>query len=253
MGAIVGGLYAAGVSLDELCKQRGFSDFRKAYVPTFSAKAVKLPLSALWAPFRTGPIGIMSGRKYDKFLKSLIPEGKEKIESLNIPFSAVVTNLIDGQAYRISEGDLATAMRASSTIAPIIRPIQIGDMLCVDGGVRANLPASAARDTGADLVVAVVVDDSLGKVSEKSLRHYRAIAERQADIVLAVTDEHQLQFADIVISPDVSGISIFSKNDDDIRRAMEAGAIAARKALPLIRQKMKLTAETQLSETSRSQ
>lgn len=253
MGAIVGGLYAAGVSLDDFCKEEGFRDFRKAYVPTLTAKTIKLPLSLLWAPFRTGPIGIMSGRKYDKFLKSLIPEGKEKIESLNIPFSAVVTNLLDGQAYRISEGDLATALRASSTIAPIIRPIKIGNMLCVDGGVRANLPASAARDTGADLVVAVVVDDSLGKVSEKSLRHYRAIAERQADIVLAVTDEHQLQFADIVISPDVSGISIFSKNDDDIRRAMEAGEIAARKALPLIRQKMKLPADTQLSETTRSQ
>ncbi len=253
MGAIVGGLYSAGMSLDELYKEKSFRDFRKSYVPTLSAKAVKLPLSALWRPFRGGPIGVMSGKKYEKYLKSLIPAGKEKIESLNIPYSAVVTNLIDGQAYRISEGDLATAMRASSTIAPIIRPVKIGDMLCVDGGVRANLPASAARDTGADLVIAVVVDDSLRKVSEKALRHFRAVGERQADIVLAVTDEHQLQFADIVISPDVSGISIFSKNDDDIRRAIEAGETAARKAVPLIRQKMKLPAETQLSETVRSQ
>ncbi len=253
MGAIVGGLYAAGVSIDDLYRESGFRDFRKSYVPTLSAKALKLPLSALWRPFRGGPIGIMSGNKYDRFLKKLIPAGKERIESLNIPYSAVVTNLLDGQAYRISEGDLATAMRASSTIAPIIRAVEIGDMLCVDGGVRANLPASAARDTGADLVIAVVVDDSLRKVSEKALRHYRAVAERQADIVLAVTDEHQLQFADIVISPDVSGISIFSKDGDDIRRAMEAGEIAARKALPLIRKKMNLPEETQLSETVRSQ
>ncbi len=253
MGAIVGGLYAAGVSIDDLCRENSFRDFRKSYVPTLAAKTLKLPLSALWSPFRTGPVGIMSGRKYQSFLEKHIPAGKEKIESLNIPYSAVVTNLIDGQAYRISEGDLATAMRASSTLAPIIRPVRIGDKLCVDGGVRANLPASAARDTGADIVVAVVVDDSLRKISEKSLRHYRAVTERLADIVLAVTDEHQLQFADIVISPDVSGISIFSKKKADILRAMEAGEIAARKALPLIKQKMNLPPETQLSESSHSQ
>lgn len=251
MGAIIGGLYAAGVSLDEVVDESTFEDFRKSYVPTFAAKAIKLPLSVLFSPFRTGPVGVMSGNKYQAFLDKHIPKDKQNIENLNIPFSAVVTNLLDGQAYRISEGKLSTAMRASSTLAPIIRPVRIGDKVCIDGGIRANLPASAARDTGADIVVAVLVDDPLRKIPEKKLRHYRAVTERLADIVLAVTDEHQLQFADIVIHPDVSGIGIFSKNEDDIRRAMEAGEIAARKALPLIREKMNLS-QTQLTETSRS-
>ena len=249
MGAIVGGMYAAGVPFDELQKEDSFSDFRKSYLPTFCAKVIRLPLSVLWSPFRTGPVGIMSGKKYQKFLERHIPKGKENIEDLNIPFSAVVTNLLDGQAYRISEGKLATAMRASSTLAPIVRPVKIGDKLCVDGGIRANLPASAARDTGADVVIAVLVDDPLRTIPEKNMRHYRKVTERLADIVLAVTDEHQLQFADIVIAPDVSGISIFSDNEEDVGRAMAAGEAAARKALPLIRQKMNLP-ETQLSETS---
>lgn len=253
MGAIIGGMYAAGVGLEELSEEKRFEEFRKSYVPTWSAKVFKLPLSLLWSPFRTGPVGIMTGKRYHKFLERHIPEGKEDIESLNIPYSSVVTNLIDGQAYRISEGDLATAMRASSTLAPIIRPVKIGDKLCVDGGVRANLPASAARDTGADVVVAVLVDDPLRKVPEKKFRHYRAVTERLTDIVLAVTDEQQLQFADIVISPDVRGISIFSRKKQDIERAMKAGEVAAEKAMPLIRQKMNLPPVTQLTETSRSQ
>lgn len=252
MGAIVGGMYAAGVDFDELSNEQSFEDFRKSYVPTWTAKTLRLPLSVLCRPFRTGPVGIMTGKKYQKFLEKHIPKGKENIESLNIPFSAVVTNLIDGQAYRISEGDLATAMRASSAIAPIIRPVKIGDKLCVDGGVRANLPASAARDTGADVVVAVLVDDPLRKVPEKELRHFRSVAERMTNIVLAVTDEQQLQFADIVISPDVSGISIFSKKREDIERAMKAGEIAAEKAMPLIRQKLNLPPSTQLSGSSLS-
>lgn len=249
MGAIVGGMYAAGVPFDELQKEDSFSEFRKSYLPTFGAKAIRLPLSVLWSPFRTNAAGVMSGKKYQAFLEKHIPKGKENIEDLNIPYSAVVTNLLDGQAYRISEGKLATAMRASSTLAPIVRPVKIGDKLCVDGGIRANLPASAARDTGADVVIAVLVDDPLRTISEKKMRHYRKVTERLADIVLAVTDEHQLQFADIVIAPDVSGISIFSKNQDDVGRAMAAGEAAARKALPLIRKKMNLP-EMQLSETS---
>ncbi len=252
MGAIVGGMYAAGVPLDELQSEESFQDFRKSYLPTFAAKVICLPISVLLSKFRTKPVGVMSGKKYQKFLEKHIPEGKENIEDLNIPFSAVVTNLLDGQAYRISEGNLATAMRASSTLAPIVRPVKIGNKLCVDGGIRANLPASAARDTGADVVVAVLVDDPLRTIPEKRMRHYRAVTERLADIVLAVTDEHQLQFADIVKAPDVSGIQIFSDSKEDIARAMAAGEAAARKALPLIRKKMNLP-DTQLSETPGTQ
>ena len=248
MGAIVGGLYAAGVPIDRLCDEQGIRAFRNSYVPTLGAKLLKLPLMVL-SPFRTGPVGIMSGEKYQKFLQKQIPAGKEKIEALNIPYSAVATNLLDGQAYRLSEGDLSLAMRASSALAPIIRPVKVGDKLCVDGGVRANLPASAARDTGADVVIAVVVDDKLKEVPEKSMWHYRNLAERMTNIVLAVTDEHQMQFADIVIAPEVSNISILSKNKDDILRAMNAGEIAARKALPLIREKLHLPPGSKLTES----
>ncbi len=248
MGAIVGGLYAAGVPVEKLCDEQGIRAFRNSYVPTLGAKMVKLPLS-LVLPFRTGPVGIMSGKKYQKFLQKQIPAGKENIEALNIPFSAVATNLLDGQAYRLSQGDLSLAMRASSALAPIIRPVKVGDKLCVDGGVRANLPASAARDTGADVVIAVVVDDKLKEVPEKGMWHYRQLAERMANIMLAVTDEQQMQFADIVIAPEVNNISILSKNKDDIIRAMNAGEIAARKALPLIREKLHLQPFSQLTES----
>jgi NTE family protein len=249
MGAIVGGLYASGVPIEQLCDERSFRAFRDSYVPTLGAKLLKLPLTVL-LPLRTGPVGIMSGRKYQKYLQKQIPEGKEKIEALNIPYSAVATNLLDGQAYRLSEGDLSLAMRASSSLAPIIRPVKVGNKLCVDGGVRANLPASAARDTGADVVIAVVVDDKLKEVPEKNMWHYRKLAERMANIMLAVTDEQQMQFADIVIAPEVSNISILSKNKDDILRAMHAGEIAARKALPLIREKLHLPPGSQLTESS---
>jgi NTE family protein len=145
---------------------------------------------------------------------------------------------LDGQAYRISEGPLATAIRASSSISPIIKPILIDDKLYCDGGIRANLPASAARETGADIVIAVLVDEPLQRLPAKRFKHLAGIASRLTDIILAVSDERQLQFSDIVINPDVSGVAILSKNGQDIGKAELAGEIATRKALPVILKKI---------------
>lgn len=254
VGSIIGGYYAAGVPLADMSETKYWQKFRKSYVPSIFKQVVKMPVSRLLSPIRRKPAGIESGNRFYRFLKKKMPDGIENIEDLNIPFSAVVTNLIDGQAYRISNGELATAMRASSSITPIIRPVKIGDKLCVDGGVRANLPASAAKDTGADIVIAVLIDEPLGTIPEKEFVHFRQVAERMTNIILAVADEHQQQFADIVIHPDLTGIGLFSKDKDDVSKAMAAGESAARKAIPIIREKMNLPPKnSQLTETMRSQ
>lgn len=253
-GSIVGGYYAAGVPLTEMSETDYWVKFRKSYVPNIYIQAIKMPISKVLSPVRRKPAGIASGKSFYRFLKKNMPEGVENIQDLKIPYSAVVTNLIDGQAYRISDGELATAMRASSSITPIVRPVKIGDKLCVDGGVRANLPASAAKDTGADVVIAVLIDEPLAKLPEKEFTHFRKVAERMTNIILAVADEHQQQFADIVIHPDLTGIGLFSKDKDDVQKAITAGESAARKAIPIIREKMNLPPKnSHLTETMRSQ
>src|SRR5262249_47311696 len=149
------------------------------------------------------------------------------VQDTKIPFSAVGTNLIDGKAYRISQGRLSTAIKASCAISPLIRPVPIDDKLYMDGGVRANLPVSAARETGAGIVIAVLVDEPLRPVPAARFKHLKWIAGRMADIVLAVSDERQLQFADIVVNPDVAGLPILSKNTADVDKAEIAGYKAA--------------------------
>lgn len=247
MGSVIGGLYSVGVPCEQLAGFGRKGGLRKKYMPGVTARLALMPLSKLLAPFRKDKLaGLVSGEKFEKHLQSMIPEGKNDFKFLKIPFSAVATNLTDGKAYRISEGKLSTALRASSSIPPLLRPVRIDNKVYVDGGVRANLPASSARDTGADVVIAVLVDEPLREVPEKSFYTYRGIASRMGDIVLSITDEHQLQFADVVINPDVSGIPTLSERPEDVAKAIAEGEKAARKALPIIRQKMNLPQGSEL-------
>jgi NTE family protein len=237
MGSIIGGSYAAGISTDRLEQLAKDNKMRKAYLPGVFTRILSMPLTPIVGLFHKDYAGIWSGKKFQRYLESYLPKDA-RIENTKIPFSAVATNLKDGEAYRLSEGDLATAIRASASISPLLKPVKIGDRLYVDGGVRANLPASAAKDTGADVVVSVLVDEPLHKLPDKTFYHFKGIANRLADVVLAVTDEHQLQFSDVIINPDVSGIPILSKKPEDYEKAIHAGEQAALKALPTIRKKM---------------
>jgi predicted acylesterase/phospholipase RssA len=246
MGAIVGGLYSAGLSLDDITTHFSDKSLSKAYMPGgFARKIASLPLSPLLHPFRPKHYaGLWSGEKLTKYLESLLPRPDMKVSDTKLPFSCVATNLLDGKAYRITDGSLATAIKASCAISPIIQPVAMDDKLFMDGGIRANLPASAARQTGAGIVIAVLVDEPLQELPAKKFTKVKNIAARMSDIVLAVADERQLQYADVVINPDVSKISLFANSPEQVLAAINAGELAARKALPHLRRKMAMMSTT---------
>jgi len=250
MGAVIGGAYAAGVPLEKIKMAGMTGEMRKAYLPGLVSRILLMPFSQLSNKLNIEKkyAGLWTGKKFERCLDKLLPKDVPPIECLKIPFSAVATNLLDGNAYRLSEGKLSRAIRASSTISPLLKPVKIGDNLYVDGGIRANLPASAAKDTGADVVIAVLVDEPIRELPDSTFFKYKAVAGRLADIILAVTDEHQLQFADVIINPDVSGIPVLSKKPEDAARAIRAGEEAARKALPAIRKKMGLSEKPQVAK-----
>jgi len=242
MGSIVGGLYAAGVSLDDIEKMMMNGSLRKAYMPVMILPKVLLsPLEKLMHPIKKHYAGLWTGNKFGQFLERQLPRGIENVQDTPIPFSAVATNLIDGKAYRISDGKLSTAIRASSTIPTILQPVAIGDKVYIDGGMRANLPALAARDTGADIVIAVLVDEPLRKLPATRFQHLSGITGRLGDVMLAVADARQLQFADVIINPDVSGLPMIKFHADDVRKIILAGKMATRKALPEIKKRLSAT------------
>lgn len=241
MGSIVGGLYAAGVPLDDIEKMLLDNSLKRSYIPGFIIPTTLIfnPVKKVFHPFKKHYAGIFTGNKFGKFLEDKLPDGVENVEDTPIPFSAVATNLIDGKAYRISDGKLSTAIRASSTIPSVLQPVAVGNKVYVDGGVRANMPASAARDTGADIVIAVLVDEPLKELPPKKFRKLSAIVSRLGDVMLGVSDARQMPFADIIINPDVSGIPVVKGKPADAERAIKAGEEATKKALPLIRKSLK--------------
>lgn len=244
MGSVVGGLYASGVSLEHIEEIVKNGTLSKSYMPGWLPPKILIsPLAKLLHPFRKHYAGLWTGKKFGQFLERQLPEGIQNVEDTPIPFSAIATNLIDGKAYRISDGRLSSAIRASSSIPPLLQPVAIGDKVYVDGGVRANLPASAARDTGADIVIAILVDEPLQILPATRFLHLSGIVERLGDIILAVADARQLPFADIVINPDVSGLPVIRGTPADASKAILAGETATRKALPAIRRRLLAAAE----------
>lgn len=249
MGAIIGGFYASGSTPEELEKRALDGSIRKAYMPGgIPPRLLMAPIIKVRSLFTKEYAGLFTGKKFEKYLRDIIPDDQEDLEHTKIRFSAVATNLLDGRSYRLSKGDLPRAMRASASISPLLQPVEIDDKLYVDGGVRTNLPAFSARDTGADIVIAVLVDEPLVQEPKKRFRSIKNTTIRLADIVLAVTDAHQLKFADVVVSPNVQGISILSNKKSDYKRAIAEGEKATERALPEIRKLLGMSSKVAATE-----
>ncbi len=240
MGSIVGGLYCAGVSVDTLESEFKISAIMKNYmtVPIY-VRMLAIPIFAVphlfgWHPYD----GFYFGNKLRNYLDRSLPENQKEIEKLNIRYCAVATNLVDGKEFVISKGPLAWAMQASSAIPVLRRPVPLEDGLLVDGAIVANVPAKAARAMGANIVIAVDVDEKLHQIPRDHFRKIGSVAPRIEQITLAHGDDPQLQSADIVIHPNVDGIGVLSLSPSDAMAAIRAGEEAARAALPEIRAKL---------------
>lgn len=138
IGAMVGGLYAAGMKLDFMI---GF--------------ATELQ-SRTWVDLGLPRRGLIAGKKVETMLRLLTKE--RNIEDLPTPFAAVATDIERGEAVEISSGPLFQAIRASISIPVVFRPYKLGGRLLVDGGVVDRVPVSLVKKMGADIVIAVDVN-----------------------------------------------------------------------------------------------
>ena len=240
IGAIVGGLYAAGLSLDEIedlvCSRKLMHAYETVPIPVRMAliPIFFIPHCLGWHPYD----GLYRGNLFANFIRKSAPEVHRNIEQFKIPFAAIAANLLDGKAYAITSGDIGKAVQASSAIPLLRRPVEIDDKLLVDGGVVLNLPCDEARGLGADFVIAVNIDDDLTKLEKKHFRKIGSVSDRALNMQLSALDQFQLPKADFVIHPDVTGLSLLDGNPKDARRAIEAGEDMALKMLPNLKQKL---------------
>jgi NTE family protein len=106
--------------------------------------------------------GVIKGAKILSELKRLF--GSLKIEDLYVPYVAVATDLVTGHEVWLRRGDLAEAIRASTSLPGLFPPMEIEKRWLADGALVDPLPVAACRSLGADLVIAINLNtDILGK------------------------------------------------------------------------------------------
>ncbi|MBX3073459.1 patatin-like phospholipase family protein [Candidatus Obscuribacterales bacterium] len=238
IGSVVGGLYAAGVSLDQM--EDAFESgklMRNFMTVPLTVRIAVAPV--MFVPRLLGSKaydGLYKGNKFRNYVKKDITVHQIDIEKLNVPFSAVSLNLLDGKPYMIQRGNLGYAMQASTAVPSLRKPVEIGDKLFVDGGVICNLPVKQAREMGADIVIAVNIDHPFSDHDKNAFRKVGSVAQWMLDWDLYSMDKAQAEIADVTIHPDTAGISLISRSKKDARKGVKAGEEAAKALLPKIRE-----------------
>lgn len=134
-----------------------------------------------------------------------------KFEDCRIPFKAVATDVKTGDEVAIDKGLLSPAIKASSAIPAVFRPIEIDGQLLVDGGLSRPIPADIVKNMGADVVIAVDVSAKWIDISEdltKAVRWqsvYGAFSDMLAAVSQQISKEILKANADVVLRPSVMG------------------------------------------------
>jgi NTE family protein len=176
MGAIVGGLYASGMSADELEREIQSVEWGDLFdrreprqLLSQRRKEEDFELSpVLTLGFRNGqfilPSGAVSSRSLEMLLRryTLSTRHLATFDGLPTPFRAVATDMENGQPVVLDHGDLAAALRASMSVPGVFAPLDLDGRLLGDGGLVNNLPVDVARRMGVDVVIAVDIGTPLG-------------------------------------------------------------------------------------------
>jgi NTE family protein len=230
MGSLVGGVYASGVSVEQMERIVGriqwddlFSDDPPRSEKPFRAKRDDFEnLFDLEVGQRGGriliPPGSTGGYKFEFLLREILAHAGNyaelEFDHLPIPFRAMATDIERGVSRRFDAGDLVKAMRASMSVPGAIAPVEIDGTLYVDGGLLQNLPVQAARDTCADVVIAVNVGSGLLPREELnsalgiSLQMINVLTEQNVRESIA-----SLGNDDILIEPSLGSFSPVNFND----------------------------------------
>ena len=243
MGAIVGAGYAAGVPLDELERKVRAAHWERIFSSTtprddqpFREKQDAVSgHSALTMGYGEGrillPQSAIAGQDLDRFLQDLVgtPDALATFDTLSLPFRAVATDLVTGDAVSLNQGPLWRAMRASMAVPGVFLPIEIDGRLLADGGLVMNLPIEAGRRLCGPKVIAI--DVGTPAMPRERLRTAADILLQAIHLALnqnVASQRAQLRPGDVFIEVDIG--SMMSTDFDRVLETIPAGEAAARAA-----------------------
>lgn len=241
MGAVVGGAYAAGRTVQEMedfVRDTDWSDivadrpardhlsFRRREDDLLLPSRIELGLGRAGLSL---PLSAAGNAALESAMHRLLPTGTGDlpVDRLALPFRSVASDLLSGELVELRDTPLFMSIRASLAVPGVFAPVRLNQQLVVDGGLVRNLPVDIARAMGADVVIAVNVGTPLAGESE--LGSALGVA-RQMMNILTEQNVHrslsELGPRDILIAPDLRGVDFLNFHQSP--QAMAAGELAAR-------------------------
>lgn len=226
MGAVIGGLFASGISptkLKEIANDFNLNNFiERPNLPFIKKKSQVSILDFLMLESYKSKLlkklGLNRKDKMEAYLRNLI--GEVCIEELPVKFACNAVDLISGKEIIFENGKLYKALRATMSLPILFEPTKIDNMLLLDGGVLNNAPVGIARNLDAHKVILVDVHKDIKEVSTGEIKNTFQLLHRMVETMVAYTTEDKINRADLVIRID---LEMDALDYSDYLRIVETG------------------------------
>ena len=238
MGAIVGGLYAAGQDLERLLKVMENFDLHRIFgMPESYRQALERGVGEVLVERFRGPSWRQEpSPRTARLLEFLHLFSKGlTFEELPVSFACVAADLHTGEEVDIDSGPLYLGMAASAALPGVFHPLSWNGRWLIDGGVVNNLPVDVVARKGAEVVIAVDLSsrlDSDPKTTVEVLLQSYAITSQELGRVKLRWNRERLGERLVLVRPELPGIGVL--DFERLPEAVEAGRAAARGCLPKI-------------------
>lgn len=241
MGGVVGGVYAAGMPVDEMERTTLAIDWAHAFQDRPDRLAMRarrkkdenghfaLPEFGVRNGAVVSPAGVIYGQNLSEVLNRLTLRaiGTQRFDQLPIPFQTVATDIATGHRVTLDSGPLPAALRATMSVPAVMAPVEVDDKLLIDGGLVDNLPVRAGRVLCGDVVIAVnlgtplLAREEIGSAFSVGLQMVNILTEQNVRTSLAA-----LGPADVLVSPVLDALT--SGSFDQAQPLFLAGELAVR-------------------------
>ena len=225
VGALIAAAYASGAPVEAISRRATAASFRDF---------------ARWSLSR---YGLASNERLGRYVYDFC--GVHRIEEMKRPLAICAVDLVSGEPYYFTKGDVGIALRASCAYPGLFQPVEYEGRVLVDGFLTSPIPVEAARMLGAELVIGVY----LGMTGPAPRpKHMGEVLWRSFAIMQQQAIERRDRSVDVLISPEVREFAW-----DDFSRTSEmvaAGEAAARASLPRIRELLEPPASAPARQSS---
>lgn len=193
VGALVGGAYCAIGDINALEKAFTEEANNKTLRKAFSDPGLKS--------------GMFKGEKVTQIFEELV--GDKKIEKLKIPFCAISSDLLTGKVIEMKDGNLALAIRASTSVPFVFEPVKYKNYRLIDGGTAVPVPVKTVKQMGADVVIAVNLYKNIFPIQAKKMSLLKAML-KTSHVMLYHLAKYSAQAADLILEPNIKEGNIYS-------------------------------------------